>query len=145
MQQRRHLADRDGAGSEGLDDQAEFSEQRRGLGDEIGLARRHLDDRRHEQRLAFRRAARARGFEALIDEALMRGVLVDDNDPVARLRHDIGLVDLRPRGAERSLGICWRRLEIVQAALGGHVRKRRLRRLCEAGLGWRRIARGGVA
>ena len=31
----------------------------------------------------------------------MRGVLVDDDDAVARLRHDVGLVHLRARRAER--------------------------------------------
>jgi hypothetical protein len=31
----------------------------------------------------------------------MRGVLVDDHQPVNRLRHDIGLVHLRARRAER--------------------------------------------
>ena len=44
--------------------------------------------------------ARSR-FEALVDEALMRGVLVDDDDAVAGLRDDIGAVELRARRAER--------------------------------------------
>ena len=33
----------------------------------------------------------------------MGGMLVDDDDAVARLRHDIGLVKLRPGGAERAV------------------------------------------
>ena len=33
----------------------------------------------------------------------MGGVLVDDDQAVAGLRHDIGLVDLRARGAERAV------------------------------------------
>ncbi len=40
-------------------------------------------------------------LHALIDEALVRGVLVDDDDGIARLRQDVGLVQLRARGAER--------------------------------------------
>ena len=35
----------------------------------------------------------------------MRGMLVDDDEAVARLRHDVVLVDLRPRGAERMLDL----------------------------------------
>ena len=31
----------------------------------------------------------------------MRGVLIDDDETVARLRHDVGVVHLRARGAER--------------------------------------------
>ena len=33
----------------------------------------------------------------------MRGVLIDDDEPVARLRDDVGLVQLRARGAERMI------------------------------------------
>ena len=33
----------------------------------------------------------------------MRGVLIDDDDAVARLRHDVGLVHLRARRAERAV------------------------------------------
>ena len=33
----------------------------------------------------------------------MRGVLVDDDDGVSRLRHDVGLVQLRARRAERAV------------------------------------------
>ena len=31
----------------------------------------------------------------------MGGVLIDNNEAVAGLRHDVSLVDLRPRGPER--------------------------------------------
>ena len=43
----------------------------------------------------------------------MRGVLIDDHDAVARLRHDVGLVQLRPCGAQRPVD------EIGQRRLGG--------------------------
>ena len=48
-------------------------------------------------------AAGALALQALVDEALMRRVLVDDDDAVAGLRDDVGAVDLRARGAERRL------------------------------------------
>ena len=48
-----------------------------------------------------RDAARGeRLLHPLIDEALMRGVLIDDDDAIAGLGNYIGIVDLRPRGAE---------------------------------------------
>ena len=152
MQKRRNLGDRHGAGSERLDDEAEFGEKRRRVRDEARLALRHLDDRRHEQRLPLRGAAGAGAFKAFIDEALMGGVLVDDDQPVARLRHDIGLMDLRPRRAERGLAVRARGLEIIRARLRIHVLKRplagplesRLRRLVETGVDRRRIARRRV-
>ena len=48
-------------------------------------------------------AFRDRGLELLVDDALVRGVLVDDDEAVAGLRHDIGLVHLRARRAERMI------------------------------------------
>ena len=48
----------------------------------------------------------------------MRGVLVDDDDAVARLRHDIGLVHLRARGAERPVEQVGRRLAAMRARVG---------------------------
>ena len=47
---------------------------------------------------------RALALQALVDEALVGGVLVDDDDAVLRLRDDVGAVDLRPRRAERGVG-----------------------------------------
>ena len=59
-------------------------------------------------------------LQPLIDDALMRGVLVDDDQAVAGLRHDIGLVDLRARRAERPIDQVGRRLR-----LEAHVGRRR--------------------
>ena len=59
-----------------------------------------------------------RRLHALVDDALMRGVLVDDDQAVARLRHDVGLVHLRARGAERPLDQIGRRLEAFDARVG---------------------------
>ena len=47
----------------------------------------------------------------------MRGVLIDDHHAVARLRDDIGLVHLRPRGAERRGDILRARLR-MRARIG---------------------------
>ncbi len=49
----------------------------------------------------------------------MRGVLVDDDQAVAGLRHDIGLVHLRARRAERAVDQLGRRLEALDARIGG--------------------------
>ena len=51
----------------------------------------------------------------------MRGVLVDDHDAVARLRHDVGLVQLRARGAERAVDEIGRGI----GRLGAHIGRRR--------------------
>src|SRR6185503_14093014 len=40
-------------------------------------------------------------LQALIDQALMRGVLIDDDERILGLGDDEGVVDLRPRGSER--------------------------------------------
>ena len=70
-------------------------DQRRGVGIEI-------DDQWGQQHLPLDRALLALKLEPLVDDALMRGVLVDDDDAVSRLRYDVILVQLRPRRAKRS-------------------------------------------
>ena len=74
-------------------------------------------------------------LQPLIDEALVGGVLVDDDDAVARLRHNIGLVDLRARCAKRGVAVGDGRLRLVRAGVKRHVAKpakRGLRWLGEA-------------
>ena len=44
-----------------------------------------------------------RRLHALVDQPLVRGVLIDDHQPVAGLRDDVGVVHLRARGAERTV------------------------------------------
>ncbi len=58
-----------------------------------------------------------RALHALIDEALMRGVLIDDDDAVGGLRDDIGLVQLRAR--ERRAGVVPRRTDPAAASTRG--------------------------
>ena len=48
----------------------------------------------------------------------MRGVLVDDHHARARLRHDVGLVQLRPRRPQRAVE------EVRRRRLGGGARIR---------------------
>src|SRR6185437_2859999 len=78
-EQRRHLADDDGAGTERLDDEAELGELAR-AGDEtrsVGLV--ELDHLGEEEELALDAAIAEMLLHPLVDEALMRGVLVDDD------------------------------------------------------------------
>ena len=70
-------------------------DQRRRVGVEI-------DHHRRQQRLPLDRAALALTLELLVDDALVRRVLVDDDDAVRGLGDDVILVHLRPRRAERS-------------------------------------------
>ena len=79
-------------------------EQRRGVGIEV-------DDERRQQRLALDRALLALALELLIDDALMRRVLVDNDDAVPGLGDDVVLVHLRPRRAKRSgeVSLAWPR------------------------------------
>ncbi len=66
---------------------------------DVGLV--ELDDVGDQQDLPRHAATRQRRLHPLVDQPLMGGVLVDDHHAVAGLRHDIGLVDLGARGAER--------------------------------------------
>ena len=68
---------------------------------DIGLV--ELDDLGDQQDLPRDAVTLQRGLHALIDDALVRGVLIDDHDAVARLRHDVSLVQLRARSAERAV------------------------------------------
>jgi hypothetical protein len=62
-----------------------------------------LDEIRDQQGLARHAVARKRSFQPLIDDALVGGVLIDHDEAVAGLRHDIGLVNWHARGAERTV------------------------------------------
>ena len=77
----------------------------------------------------------------------MRRVLVDDHDALARLRHDVGLVHLRARGAERPVEQLGRALAHLDAGIGGwraHV-EGRLGRFREAERGARVRGHGKAA
>ena len=98
---RRRLAHRDRARAERLDGEAEARELVGARQQPLDVGLVELDDLGDQQDLPRDAAALERRLHALVDEPLMRGVLVDDDQAVARLRHDVGLVHLRARGAER--------------------------------------------
>ena len=83
---------------------------------DVGLV--ELDDLGDQQDLARDAGLLQRRLQPLVDEALVRGVLVDDDDAVAGLRDDIGLVHLRARGAERPVEQVGRRLGDLDARVG---------------------------
>ena len=47
-------------------------------------------------------------FELFIDDALVRGVHVDDDEPVFVLGQNVDAGELRERDAERHLAVCRR-------------------------------------
>ena len=88
-------------------------------------------------------ARRALALQALVDEALVGGVLVDDDDAVLRLRDDVGAVDLRPRRAERGVGGLGLPEEGAHVRRGRKSRERRLLRLGKARRPLERRSLGG--
>ena len=60
-----------------------------------------LDNGGDEQNLARDAVALHRRLQFLVDEPLMGGVLIDDDEAVARLRHDVVLMHLSTDCAER--------------------------------------------
>ena len=98
------LAHHHGIGSEGFDHQAQLG-QLGGAGADAGDFRRvHIHHFGDQQRLAMDAAIGQRLLHALIDQPLMGGMLVDDDDAVSGLGHDIGFVQLRPGHAQRCIG-----------------------------------------
>ena len=102
-EQRRRLAQRHRAGAEGFEHEAVARKLVGARHEPLDVGLVEFDDFRDQQDLPRDAGFVERGLEPLIDDALVRGVLIDDDEPVARLRHDIGLVDLRARGAERMI------------------------------------------
>ncbi len=124
---RRHLAHHHGAGAETLQHQADASER-------LGVIHEALDGRGievdhlgHQKRLGGGLAPGAGVLHLLVDEALMRGVLVDDDEAVAGLGDDVVLVQLRPRRPQRAVE------QVIddRGLMGARIGRRRL----EAGKG----------
>ena len=69
----------------------------------IHVALVEFHDVRDQQYLPFDAGLFQRRLHALVDEALMSGVLIHDDDAVAGLRHDIGLVKLGAGRAKRAV------------------------------------------
>jgi hypothetical protein len=123
-QQGRGLADQHGAGAEALDDQAQ-GRQFVGAGDDaLGLGGVQLDHLGQQQGLAGDAAGGHLALHALVDQALVGGVLVDDDHAVAGLGDDVGLVHLGPGRAQREVdGIEHRGGAFADAARIGDIRR----------------------
>ena len=90
-----------------------------------------IDHHGREQRLPLDRAALALALELLVDDALMRRVLVDDDDAVGGLGDDVIHFHLRPRRAERCHEVALVRRRGRGRRRGRELGERRLRRLGE--------------
>ena len=90
------------AGAEALDDEAKRRQFRRMRVDQRRRVGIEIDDERGQKRLPLDSARLSLTLEPLIDDALMRRVLVDDDHAVLRLGDDVVLVHLRARRAEGS-------------------------------------------
>ena len=112
-------------GPERLEHQAERGKLAGARGQALDVGLVELDDLGDQQDLARDAGLVERGLHALVDEALVRGVLVDDDEAVARLRHDVGLVQLRARGAERPVEQIGRGLGRPRRARRPTARRRR--------------------
>ena len=96
----RGLAHQDGAGAEGLDDQAHLGQFLGARGDALGLGGVQIDHLGRQQGLAGHGPLGHLGLHPLIDQPLVGGVLIDDDQTVAGLGDDIVGVELAPRGAQ---------------------------------------------
>ena len=113
------LAHEHGAGAERLKRQTErrkFVQRRR---KRVHARLVEFDDGGDQQHLSRDAGLLALAFELLVDDALMRRVLVDDDETVLRLGDDVGFVQLRARRAERRLGLLRRRLSCARASAIG--------------------------
>ena len=101
VEQRRRFAQQRRAGAEAFDDEAELFQFPGALDQRGSRARLEIDDQRAQQDLPDDAVRFALALQLFIDDALVRRVLVDDDQPIARLGEDIGVVHLGARGAER--------------------------------------------
>ena len=93
--------------AESLDDETEGKEVLRAAEHARGIGVGKLDHFRHQKRLAHDAARLHRALHPFVDDAFVRGVLIDEHQSVRRLGHDIGVVNLAAREAERRRGACW--------------------------------------
>ncbi len=91
--------------AEGIQHQSQFREVFRPLHEAVRLRWVKVHHHRDQQSLPGDAVALQRGLQPLIDKALMGGVLVHEDEAVAGLGEDIGLVQLRPGGTERAIHV----------------------------------------
>ncbi len=105
--------------TERLDNEAETLQRGGFCQHPVRIDRIEIDHLGDEQQLPCDSRRGTLALQPLVDEALMRRMLIDDDDAVLRLRHDVGAVQLRAGGTEwRFLGLG---LDLMQrrAAVGG--------------------------
>ena len=100
-QRRRHFTHQDRTRAERLQGEAEPVEVGCGGDEALGVLGRHLHHVGDQEALAGDAAGGALALQPLVDEALMGRVLVDEDDPVAGLGDDVGLVELGAGGTQR--------------------------------------------
>ncbi len=105
----RRLPRDHGAWAEALQHEAALGELVAMLQDKLGVLLGHLHDLGNEQKLPRDAASRKRRFQLLIDDALVSGVLIHEDDAIGGFRNDVGLVQLRPRRAEPLIRLCFGR------------------------------------
>ena len=102
-EQRRGFAQCHRAGSEGFEHDAVTGEFVGARHKPLDVSFVELDDVGDQEKLPRHAGLRNCCLEPLIDDALVRGVLIDNDEPIARLRDDVSVVDLRTRRAERMI------------------------------------------
>ena len=100
-ERRGQLAHEHRALAERLEHQAEALELLAPLQQEFDMRGIEVDHLGQQQALARHPARDESRLHALVDQALVGGVLVDQDQARLRLRHDVAVVQLRARGAER--------------------------------------------
>ena len=101
----RRLAYHHGAEAERLEHQAHLG-QLGGTGSEAPRAvLAQLDHFGQQQRLALHALGLELVLQPLVHQPLMGGVLVDDHHALVGLGHDVGLVELRARDAQRIVAV----------------------------------------
>jgi hypothetical protein len=113
-----HFAHRDGSGAEALEREPGFFKRicMRQQARHVALV--HVDDGGDEKHLTLDACLFALPLQPLVDEALVRGMLIDDDDAIAGLGHDVGVVQLGPRRAERGIEIRLRHGGFMRARVG---------------------------
>ena len=118
-EQRGHLADRNRARAKAVDHQSELLQLSGTREEKGGLVAIQLDDHRDQQPLAGDAAIGEHRLHALINEAFMRRVLIDDDDRVLGLGDDVSGMNLGARRAQRTARQFGRRRGSRRRSVGG--------------------------
>src|SRR5882757_9349654 len=102
----RRRVDHDAAPGERLDLVADPRQQLAMRVDRIELGRREVERERKQQSLRGRAVAGQLPHHVFVQDALVRGVLVDDADGLASLEHDVGVEELENRRRRLSVIGC---------------------------------------